>query len=145
MTIESKGTFVVSPDVLVFVCANCTPMAQKLPRQWRQGELTVRLKAFPCGGKVDVQYMMRTFEQGVRGICLVTCPEGECHLAEGNLRASVRVQTTRRLMAEIGLEPDRLALLTYNGNGTSPSILNKLVSDAITRIGEKPSSPLLAK
>jgi len=136
---------VVSPDVLVFVCANCTPTAAKLPRQWLHGDLTVRLKEFPCSGKVDGQYMMHALERGVRGICLVTCPEGECRLAEGNFRANVRVQTTKRLMKEVGLEPDRLELLTYNGNGTSPEILSKLVSEAVGRIGEKPSSPLSSK
>lgn len=116
-----------------------------MPRQWRHNDLTVRLKEFPCSGKVDGQYMMHAFERGVRGICLITCPEGECRLAEGNLRANVRVNTTKRLMDEVGLGSDRLELLTYNGNGTSPEILNKLVADAVTRIGAKPSSPLLSK
>ena len=110
-----------------------------------QGDLTVRLKEFPCSGKVDGQYMMHSLERGVRGICLVTCPEGECRLAEGNLRASVRVQTAKRLMAEAGLEPERLELLPYSGGEGPPEILNKLVSDAVTRIGAKPPSPLMSK
>ena len=135
----------VSPDVLVFVCANCTPVAKTLPRQWRHQDLTVRLKEFPCSGKVDAQYMMHALERGVRGICLVTCPGGECRLAEGNLRASVRVQTVKRLMTEIGLEPDRLELLAYDDNGASKEALGTIVSDAVTRIGRRSSSPLLSK
>jgi coenzyme F420-reducing hydrogenase delta subunit len=141
----TKGFDVVSPDVLVFVCANCTPIASKLPRQWLTDNSTVQLKEFPCSGKVDGLYMMRALEGGARGICLVTCPEGECRLAEGNLRADVRIKTTKRLMEEIGLESDRLELLSYNGNGTSPEILSKLVQDAVTRLSAKPVSPLLSK
>ena len=135
----------VSPDVLVFVCANCTPSVQTLPRQWRHDDLTVRLKAFPCSGKIDTQYMMHALERGVRGICLWTCPHGECRLAEGNLRASVRVSTAKRLMAEAGLEPDRLILMTYAGNGASPEELQALVSETVASIAAKPPSPLQSK
>jgi coenzyme F420-reducing hydrogenase delta subunit len=141
----TKGIHVVSPDVLVFVCANCMPVAEKLPRQWLTGNSTVQLKEFPCSGKVDGQYMMHALEGGARGICLVTCPKGECRLAEGNLRADVRVQTAKRLMEEVGLESDRLELLTCNGNGASPEIMSKLIKDAACRLSAKPVSPLLSK
>lgn len=36
------------------------------------------------------------------------CPPGECQLAEGNYRAEVRVHTLRRLLREIGIEPERV-------------------------------------
>ena len=89
--------------------------------------------------------MMHSLERGVRGICLVTCPEGECRLAEGNLRASVRVQTAKKLMAEAGLEPERLEILPYTGGNGPPEILSALVSEAVTRIGANPESPLMSK
>ena len=120
-------------------------MVQTLPRQWLHGDLTVRLKAFPCSGKVDTQYMMHALERGVRGICLLTCPEGGCHLAEGNLRASLRVATAQRLMEEVGLEPERLVVTPYTGDGDSPEKLHALVSDAVARIAATPSSPLLSE
>ena len=95
------------PDVLVFVCANCIPEGQRLPRQWRQGDAWVQTREVPCSGKTDVQYLFNAFESGIRGLAVVTCPPGACHLAQGNYRAGVRIRTIKRLLAEIGLEPER--------------------------------------
>ncbi len=134
----------VSPDVLVFVCANCTPMAQSIPRQWLQEELTVQLKVFPCSGKIDIQYIMHALEGGIRGICLLTCAEGQCCLAEGNLRASVRIATAKRLMEEIGLDPDVLIMKRCDNGASSTEKLKALVSDAVACVAAKPSSPLLS-
>ena len=77
----------VSPDVIVYVCTNCIPQGGRLPRQWLQGGARVRVHEIPCSGKMDGQYLFHALEGGARGICVVACPKGECHLAQGNYRA----------------------------------------------------------
>ena len=133
-----------SSDVHVFVCTNCVPHVSTLPRQWRQGDTAVRLQEFPCSGKVDGQYVMRALEGGAKGLCVVTCPNGECRLAEGNRRADVRVQTAKRLLSEIGMAPERLQLVQYegNGNGHSTETLRKLMKEAVERLECTGESPL---
>ena len=101
----------VCPDVLVYVCSNCIPQAGMLPRQWKHDGAHVVVHEIPCSGKVDTQYLMHALEGGGRGICIVACPKGECHLAQGNYRAEIRIRAVRRLLGEIGLEPERAVLI----------------------------------
>jgi len=101
----------VHPDVVVYVCTNCVGQRGRLPSQWRQDGAYVAVRRVPCSGKIDAQYLLRALEGGGRGFCVVTCPKGECQFAQGNYRAEVRVRMVRRLLEEIGLEPERAELM----------------------------------
>jgi F420-non-reducing hydrogenase iron-sulfur subunit len=101
----------VTPNAVVNVCRNCIPAAGHLPHQWTQGGLHVLVREIPCSGKIDGQYMLHALEGVTHGLCVVACPMGGCHLGEGNCRAEVRIRMIRRLLAEMGLEPERAELL----------------------------------
>lgn len=103
----------VFPDVIIYVCANCKPAGGRLPRQWSQCGLHVSVREVPCSGKMDSQYLLNAIEGGVSGLCVVTCPKGGCRLGQGNYRAEVRLGTIRRLLGEVGIEPERIELLNY--------------------------------
>src|SRR5512134_335443 len=98
------------PDIVVYICCNCIAENARLPRQWKQDDAHVLVREVPCSGKIDGQYLFHAMEGGGRGLCVVACPKGECHLAQGNYRAEIRVGTVRRLLSEIGLEPERAQL-----------------------------------
>jgi coenzyme F420-reducing hydrogenase delta subunit len=130
----------VRPDVIVYVCSNSMPDGLRLPRQWKQQGVHVVVREMPCSGKVDVQYLFHALEGGVNGLCVVTCPEGECQLAQGNFRADVRVRTVRRLLAEIGCEPKRVELVRCPA-GDSGEEYESRIREAVERIlalGESP-------
>jgi coenzyme F420-reducing hydrogenase delta subunit len=133
----------LSPDVVVYVCTNCIPSGARLPRQWSQDGAKVLLREVPCSGKIDGQYLFHALEAGGRGICVVACPKGECHLAQGNYRAEVRVRTVQRLLAEIGFEPQR-AEIVHSSPDDSPEHLEQLVRGAVERICAIGDSPLHA-
>src|ERR1035441_3211576 len=116
----------VCPDVLVYVCANCVAQAGMLPRQWQRDGAHVVVHEIPCSGKVDAQYLMHALEGGARGLCIVACPKGDCHLAQGNYRAEIRIHAVQRLLTEIGLEPERVALIHCSPNDP-PERLKQLV------------------
>lgn len=122
-----------SPDVLVYICCNCIAQSAHLPRQWKQDGAHVLVREVPCSGKMDGQYLLHAFEGGSRGLCVVACPKGECHLAQGNYRAEIRVRTLQRLLAEIGLEAERVELLHVSPSDP-PDRLEPLVQDAVRRI-----------
>ena len=121
------------PDVIVYVCCNCIPRGARLPRQWKQDGAHVLVRQVPCSGKMDAQYLMHAFEGGGRGLCVVACPQGQCHLTQGNYRAEIRVRTVQRLLAEIGLEPQRVELLHVSPDDP-PDRLEPLVRDAVQRV-----------
>lgn len=134
---------VLAPDVVVYVCANCIPQGTRLPRQWYQDGARILVREVPCSGKSDGQYLLHALEGGGRGLCVVACPKGECHLAQGNYRAAMRVHTIRQLLAEIGLESDRAQLLHADPNDSTEQ-LEPLIRSAVTRICALGESPLHA-
>ncbi len=123
----------VCPDVLIHVCQNCLPSRGHLPRQWVQEGLRILVREVPCSGKTDAQYLFHAFEDGCMGVCVVTCPKASCHLAQGNYRAEVRMRTVQRLLAEIGLSPDRAQLLRASPDESAEQ-LEKSVRQAVQTI-----------
>jgi F420-non-reducing hydrogenase iron-sulfur subunit len=128
----------LTPDVVVYVCTNCIPQSGRLPRQWTQEGARVLVREVPCSGKIDGQYLFHAMEGGGRGICVVACPKGECHFAQGNYRADVRIRTVQRLLSEIGLEPQRAELV----HCAPDDPLEQLVRSAVERICALGESPL---
>jgi coenzyme F420-reducing hydrogenase delta subunit len=122
-----------SPDIVVYICCNCIAQNARLPRQWKQDGVHVLVREVPCSGKMDGQYLLHAFEGGSRGLCVVACPKGECHLAQGNYRAEIRVRTMQRLLTEIGLETERVELLHVSPEDP-PDRLEPLVRDAVQRV-----------
>ncbi len=66
-------------------------------------------------------------------MCVVACPKGECRLAQGNYRAEVRVRMVRKLLGEIGLEPERSELLHCSPEDSFDS-LEESVHQAVNRL-----------
>ena len=120
-------------DVVVYVCANCAAEGGRMARRWDQNGAGVLVQEVPCSGKSDLQYLLHTLEAGALGICVVACPRGECQLGEGNYRAEVRIGTLRRLLVEIGTEPER-AQLVHCSSHDPPDRLEQLVREAVGRI-----------
>jgi coenzyme F420-reducing hydrogenase delta subunit len=120
------------PDVIIYLCKNCIPGGRFAPVQWNESGLHVRIKEIPCSGKIDAQYMLHALEGGLRGVCVVTCPHGECTLAQGNYRAEVRVRTVQRLLEEIGLDPVRAQLINCSPDETTEH-LRGLIAEAVHR------------
>jgi F420-non-reducing hydrogenase iron-sulfur subunit len=133
----------LSPDVVVYLCTNCIPQGARLPRQWNQEGARVLVREVPCSGKMDGQYLLHALEGGARGICVVACPKGECHLTQGNYRAEVRIRTVQRLLTEIGLPPEQAQLVHFSPDDP-PRQLEQLVRGTVERICALGESPLRA-
>lgn len=79
----------------------------------------IRIVRVPCTGKVDVKFLLDAFENGADGVMVAGCLEGDCHYMTGNLRARRRVNRTRKILADVGIEPERLEM--YNlSSGQGP-------------------------
>jgi heterodisulfide reductase subunit A len=121
------------PSVVVNICHRCIPQAKALPRQWRQGADLVVVRELPCAGKLDLQYLLHAVEGVSGGVCVVACPLGECRLGQGNQRASVRMATLQKLLAEIGLESERAELLHCEREQSAEGV-ERTVREAVDRI-----------
>lgn len=135
----------VHPDIIVYACQHCIPEGACLPRQWKQDGAHVLVRVIPCSGKIDVQYLFHALEAGGQGVCVAACSPGKCSLGEGNYRAEVRVHTVRRLLAEIGLEPERIELLHCSSEEGLEHLGDRtaeLVRGAVRRLCSLGESPI---
>jgi coenzyme F420-reducing hydrogenase delta subunit len=100
-------------NVTFFYCQQLDP-DQDFNRRLIEKEIGPRLKFFPlpCSGRIEPLHFMRAFEAGADLVYLITCPEKVCRYQHGNTRAGKRLNYTRNLIREIGLDPERLILVT---------------------------------
>lgn len=64
-----------------------------------------------CTGRVDLGFILRAFANGSDGVFIGGCWPGECHyLTEGNYLALSTVLLSRKIMALIGVNPERVRL-----------------------------------
>ncbi len=128
------------PKIVAFCCHYCAYAAADLSGSMRlQYPPNVRIIRTPCTGRLEVDYYLRAFENGADGVLVAGCLEGGCHFIDGNLFAKKRVNATRDLLEEMGLEKDRLRMIN-----NSAAMANNLVNviremvDTIKKIGTNP-------
>jgi NADH-quinone oxidoreductase subunit E len=64
-----------------------------------------------CTGRIDLAFILRAFANGADGVFVGGCWPGECHyITEGNYIALSTVLLCKKIMAHIGLDPERLRL-----------------------------------
>jgi coenzyme F420-reducing hydrogenase delta subunit/NAD-dependent dihydropyrimidine dehydrogenase PreA subunit len=64
----------------------------------------------PCVGRLSVPDILAPFEHGADGVCIIACAEGECLYPTAEERLGARVEQARRVLEEIGMHGDRVAL-----------------------------------
>ncbi len=129
------------PLILAFCCHYCAYAAADLAGSMRlQYPGDVRVLRLPCTGKIEVNYILAAFERGVDGVIMAGCLEGGCHFLEGNLRARRRVQRAQQLLAEIGLEPERLEM--FNLSSAQGARFAEIVTEMHQRLCRLGPSPL---
>jgi len=72
----------------------------------------VKIIRVPCTGKVDALYLLKALEDGVDGVYVAGCEEGDCHFLKGNIRARKRVGYVKSILKDLGINPGRVEM--YN-------------------------------
>jgi coenzyme F420-reducing hydrogenase delta subunit len=64
-----------------------------------------------CSGRVDLSFVLRAFSNGTDGVFIGGCHLNECHyITDGNHHAYSMVQICKKLLAHIGVNPERLRI-----------------------------------
>jgi F420-non-reducing hydrogenase iron-sulfur subunit len=100
------------PLIIAFCCHYCAYSAADLAGSARlQYPANIRIIRTPCTGRLEIDFFLKAFEHGADGVIVAGCEEGSCHFKEGNLLAKRRVNSTRILLDEIGVEKERLRMV----------------------------------
>jgi F420-non-reducing hydrogenase iron-sulfur subunit len=128
------------PELTAFSCIYCGSMASDTAGALRLSyPANVKLFRFPCTGKVDVEYILKAFEEGADGVYIVACPIGNCHHVHGNVRATKRLAFARELLEEIGLDGERVGIFYMSGS-QAHAFANAAIqmTERVRRLGPSP-------
>lgn len=129
------------PNVIAFACHYCAFAAADLAGVMRLSYPTgVKIIRMPCTGKLDHVYVLRAFEQGVDGVFVAGCMEGQCHFLEGNTNAAKRVRHLKKLIASVGIDPARLEM--YNLSASQGPRWAAICAEFAERIAKMGPSPI---
>ncbi|MBF0550741.1 MAG: hydrogenase iron-sulfur subunit [Deltaproteobacteria bacterium] len=108
------------PAILAICCQWCSYAAADLAGAMRLNyPPNVKIMLVPCTGRVDILHLLRALETGVDGVFISGCLLGDCHYVNGNYKATKRMAYTKKILSEIGMEPERVEMY-YNSSAMGP-------------------------
>jgi coenzyme F420-reducing hydrogenase delta subunit/Fe-S-cluster-containing hydrogenase component 2 len=94
-----------------------------------------RLIRVMCSGRVDLEFVLRAFSNGMDGVFIGGCRLNECnYITHGNYHALNMVLLCRKIMEHIGLNPERLRIeFMSSGEGI---LFTEVMNDFGKKVGE---------
>jgi F420-non-reducing hydrogenase iron-sulfur subunit len=96
------------PRIVGFLCYWCSYTGA-------DGAGTARIQYAPnvdivkvmCSGRIDPELVTTAFAHGADGVMVCGCHIGDCHYINGNHKTMARMPLLRRLLTDLGIEPER--------------------------------------
>jgi len=99
----------------------------------------VRIVNVPCTGRVDMIHLLKAIETGADGVYVAGCMEGECHFRNGNIKAKRRVMAVKKILQEVGLEPERVEMFNVSASdGPRFAAIAREMTERIRGLGPSP-------
>ncbi len=99
------------PKIVGFLCNWCTYTGADLAGTARiQYPPNIRVIRMMCSGGVDMVYVMKALLEGADGVLIGGCHPGDCHYQSGNFKARRRVAILKKILEDLGFEPERVWL-----------------------------------
>jgi len=100
------------PKLVGFLCNWCSYAGADLAGVSRfQYPPNLRVIRVMCSGRVHPAYILEAFKDGADGVLVAGCHiPTDCHYISGNFKAQRRVAMVKKLMEQLGIEPERLRL-----------------------------------
>jgi coenzyme F420-reducing hydrogenase delta subunit len=103
--------------IIALVCSFCgyssADMAGATGRSYPASVVPVRI---PCTGRLDVVHIISAFRNGADAVMVVGCLEGNCNYQYGNVEARKRVEQARGILAQLGIEGERVEMFNIASN-----------------------------
>jgi coenzyme F420-reducing hydrogenase delta subunit len=134
------GTGQTPLQIVAYCCHYCAYAAADLAGVLRVPYPSeTKIVEIPCTGRLDMLEVLHAFEHGADGVMVAGCLEGDCHFQEGNLNARRRVERLKLLLADIGLEAERIEMFNLSSAmGTKFAEVATQMSERINELGPSP-------
>ena len=115
-------------DIVAFCCEHSAYTAADIAgSEGLHYSSKVRIIRVPCAGRVDALHMLRAFESGCAAVLVMGCESGACHHIDGNERAEKRIEYAKALLAEVGIDGQKVAMFNLAPN--APRKFVKIIED----------------
>lgn len=90
-----------------------------------------------CSGRVDLEFILRAFQNGHDGVFIGGCKLDECnYITHGNYDALANVHLCRKLLQRVGVNPERLRIEFMSGaDGGLLADVTDAFSEAVKTMG----------
>ncbi|MBI4286145.1 MAG: hydrogenase iron-sulfur subunit [Chloroflexi bacterium] len=96
----------------------------------------VRVVRVMCSGRVEPAFVLKALQSGADGVLVLGCHPGDCHYAEGNYKAARRMPLLKKMLAQMGVEDERVRLewVSASEGDRFASIVNEM-TEKIRQLG----------
>jgi len=106
------------PKIVGFCCNWCSYAGADIAGTSRmQYPSNIRIIRVMCSGRVTPAFILKALAMGADGVLIAGCHPGDCHYIAGNYKTTGRVALTKRLLEQMGMEPERLRLEWVSASG----------------------------
>ena len=99
------------PKIVAFLCRWCAyagaDLAGTSRLKYPPNVVPIRV---PCSGRVEPSWVVDALREGADGVLIGGCHPGDCHYVSGNYKARRRVYLLKKILPELGIEPERVRL-----------------------------------
>ena len=128
------------PKIVGFLCNWCSYAGADLAGVSRiQYPPTLRIVRVMCSGRVHPVFILEAFRSGADGVLVAGCHHGDCHYLAGNYKAQNRVLLLKKVLEQLGLDPERLRLEWVSASeGDRFATVIKDMTEEIKKLGPSP-------
>lgn len=128
------------PKIVGFVCNWCSYAGADLAGTSRiQYPPNVVFIRMMCSGRVDPQFVLKALKDGADGVLIGGCHYGDCHYQSGNYKTARKVTLTKKLLEDMGLEPERLRFEHISASeGNKLANVVREFTEEIRKLGPNP-------
>jgi len=99
------------PKIVAFLCNWCAYRGADLAGTSRfHYPSNVRVIRLMCSGSIDPVYVIKALLDGADGVLVGGCHLGNCHYQDGNYRAQRRIEITKNILRQVGIDEERVWL-----------------------------------
>ena len=122
------------PKVIIF-CCNWGAGAETDNTNTSNNNNPITIQTM-CSGRIEPTFVFQAFAQGADGVMIAGCPPGDCHYNSGNYKAKRRIMLLKNMLAQLGIEPERLKLEGISASEASklPSAVNAFTNE-VAKLG----------
>lgn len=130
-----------SARVLVFACRWCGLIgADEAGKRKMDLPSCFRLIPVECAGRVESEFILKAFANGMDGVAVLGCHHGGCRYERANHLAARRLESLRAFLDFIGIGGDRL-LINW-GEAHEADQFTGLLAGFVTSLASRPLQPM---